>query len=239
MADGIYVSMCGAVARTEQLDAIADNLANASTPGFKAARPAFEAFLPPGAGPASDKQYPAAVAAGFDLRPGPTQRTDNPLDVVPGDGLFLTVKTAAGTPAYTRDGRMTVDADRRLLLDGHPVLSPDGQPITLPPTGVPRVNGDGTVWVDDQQAGELGLARLQGPLDRVGPALLAPAPGGRAVPAGDERSVRVGEVELGNAPAVESVVQLISAQRSYDASMQAIQTYSQMNQRAVEVVRLK
>jgi flagellar basal-body rod protein FlgF len=214
-------------------------LANATTPGFKASRPAFEAFLPKGAGPASDKQYPAAVASGFDLRPGPTQRTDNPLDVVPGDGLFLTVQTATGTPAYTRDGRMTVDADRRLLIDGRPALSGDGQPITLPPTGTPRVNADGTVWVDDQQAGELGLVRLQGPVDRVGPALLTPAAGGKAEPVQDGRVVHVGEIELGNASAVESMVQLISAQRSYDASMQAIQTYNQLNQRAVEVVRVK
>jgi len=51
--------------------------------------------------------------------------------------------------------------------------------------------------------------------------------------------VHPGEIELGNAPAVESLVQMISAQRAYDASMQAIQTYSQLNQRAVEVVRVK
>ncbi len=239
MADGIYVSMCGAVARTEQLDAVADNLANASTPGFKASRPAFEAFLPKGAGPASDKQYPAAVASGFDLRPGVVQRTDNPMDLVPGDGMFLTVQTGAGTPAYTRDGRLTLAPDRRLLIDGLPVLSADGQPITLPPTGTPRVNGDGTVWVGDQRAGELGLVTLQGPLDRVGPALLAPAAGGKAEPVQDGRVVHPGEIELGNAPAVESMVQMISAQRAYDASMQAIQTYSQLNQRAVEVVRVK
>jgi flagellar basal-body rod protein FlgF len=239
MADGIYVSMCGAVARTEQLDAIADNLANASTPGFKGSRPAFEAFLPKRAGPASDKQYPAAVASGFDLRPGVTQRTDNPLDVVPGEGMFLTVQTPAGTPAYTRDGRLTLDTDRRLVVDGRPVLSTDGQPLTLPPTGEARVNGDGSVWVGDQQVGELGLARLQGPLDRVGPALLAPAAGGKAEPVQDGRTVHPGEIELGNVPAVESMVQMITAQRSYDASMQAIQTYSQLNQRAVEVLRVK
>ena len=91
MADGIYVSMCGAAARSEQLDAIADNLANAQTPGFKAARPAFESFIPRGAGPQQDKHYPAAVATGFDLRAGPTQHTGNPLDVIPGDGQFLYV----------------------------------------------------------------------------------------------------------------------------------------------------
>jgi flagellar basal-body rod protein FlgF len=239
MADGIYVSMCGAEARTEQLDAIADNLANASTPGFKASRPAFESFLPRGAGPSSDKHYPAAVAAGFDLRSGPAQRTDNPMDVVPDEGMFLTVRTRTGTVAYTRDGRLTVDAEGRLLIDGLQVLSKDGQPLTLPPTGTPRVNGDGSVWVDDQQAGELGLARLQGPVDRVGPALLAPAAGGHAQPVLDGARVHPGELELGNAPAVESMVQMISAQRAYDASMQAIQTYSQLNQRATEVARAK
>ena len=69
MADGLYVSMCGAVARAEQLEAVADNLANAQTPGFKAARPAFESFM--AASGAQDKHYAAAVATGFDLRPGP------------------------------------------------------------------------------------------------------------------------------------------------------------------------
>jgi flagellar basal-body rod protein FlgF len=238
MADGIYVSMCGAVARTEQLDSIADNLANATTPGFKASRPAFESFLPRGASASSDKHYPAAVATGFDMRSGPTQRTDNPLDVVPGDGLFLTVRTKGGKVAYSRDGRLTADGEGRLLLDGNEVLSKEGQPISVPPVGSPRIDANGTVWVGEEQAGELGLSRLQGPVDRVGSALLAPGQGGRAEPASDG-TVRVGEVELGNATPVESMIQLVSAQRMYDASMQAIQTYSQLNQRAVEVARAK
>jgi flagellar basal-body rod protein FlgF len=238
MADGIYVSMCGAVARSEQLDAIADNLANAQTPGFKGVRPAFEVFLPKGSGPTQDKQYPAAVASGIDLRQGPAQHTGDPLHVIPGDGLYLTVRTAAGTPAYTRDGRLTVGADRSLLCDGRPVLSAKGVPISVPPVGAPRVEANGTVWAGTQPAGELGLVRLMGPLDRVGPALLAPAAGGSAAAATDG-SVRVGELEMGNASALEATVQLVSAQRAFDASMQAIQTYRQLNQRAVEVARAK
>jgi flagellar basal-body rod protein FlgF len=238
MADGIYVSMCGAVARSEQLDAIADNLANAQTPGFKAARPAFESFIPKGAGPQQDKHYPAAVATGFDLRPGPTQRTDNPLDLIPGDGLYLQVRTAAGTTAYTRDGRLTLDPERRLVCDGKLVLSADGSEVSLPPTGAPRVDANGSVWAGQEQAGELGLFRLKGPVDRVGPALLAPGKGGRAEPA-EDGSVRVGELELGNSTALEATVQMVSAQRVYDASMQAIQTYRQLDQRATEVARSK
>ena len=46
MADGIYVGMAAAAARAEQLDSIADNLANVETPGFKASHPAFQSFLP-------------------------------------------------------------------------------------------------------------------------------------------------------------------------------------------------
>ncbi len=65
MADGIYVSMCGAVARTDLLDSVSDNLANIQTRGYKASRPAFESFLPKGGG--YDKSYPATSASVVDL----------------------------------------------------------------------------------------------------------------------------------------------------------------------------
>jgi flagellar basal-body rod protein FlgF len=235
MADGIYVSMCGAVARAEQLDTVADNLANAQTPGFKAARPAFEAFLAPSG--AQDKLYPAAVATGFDLRPGPTATTGNPLDLVPEDGAFLTVRLPSGATAFTRDGRLTLDADRRLVCAGRLVLSREGDPIQLPPDRAARVDARGTVWAGDLEVAHLGLARLEGAVDRVGPSLLAPGLNGRALPV--EVGVRSGEIELGNATALEATIALVNAQRSYDAAMQAIQTYRQLDQRAIEVARMR
>ena len=60
MADGIYVGMSAAIGRAAQLDAIADNLANIESPGFKGVRPAFSSFLPSG-GP-TDKVLSGAVA---------------------------------------------------------------------------------------------------------------------------------------------------------------------------------
>jgi len=236
MSDGIYVSMCGAVTRAEQLDAIADNLANAQTPGFKAARPAFEAFLAPGG--AEDKVYPAAVGTGFDLRPGPSTSTGNPMDVLPDEGAFLAVQMNDGTVAYTRDGRLTLDHDRRLVVDGHAVLGRDGEALMLPPDTAPRIDANGKVWGDDVQVGELALVHLSGSVDRVGPALFAPGRGGRALLAEDVQ-VRTGQVELGNSSALEATVALVSAQRSYDASMQAIQTYRQLDQRTAELGRIK
>jgi flagellar basal-body rod protein FlgF len=235
MADGIYVTMCGAAARSEQLDAVADNLANAQTPGFKASRPAFEAFLP--ASGASDKVYPAAVQTRFDLRPGPSSRTDNPLDLVPEGGAFLAVTTADGKRAYTRDGRLTVDGQQRLVQNGNPVLDPGGGPIQVPPGAAPRISDTGAVMVGNMTVGQLGLFKLEGPMDRAGQAHLLLGAGGRAE--AFEGHVRVGEVELGNATALDGMVQLISAQRHFDASMQALQTYRSLDQRSNELGRVR
>lgn len=246
MADGLYVSMCGAAARAAQLDSVADNLANAQTPGFKAARPAFESFLPLGAAP--DKQYPAAVATGLDLRAGPITQTGNPLDLLPEDGAFLAVRTGSGAIAYTRDGRLTLDAQRRLVSGGHLVLSRDATPIVVPEELVPVVDRNGTVWgsttgqpgvrnAGDVDLGELARVRLDGPVARVASSLIAPAQGGRATPV--DALVHSGQLELGNAGALEGAIEMVSAQRSYDTSMQAIQTYRQLDQRATDLGRVR
>ena len=235
MADGIYVSMCGAAARSEQLESIADNLANAQTPGFKAARPSFESFLP--ASGADDKVYPAAVATGFDLRPGAVSHTGNPLDVLPEDGAFLMVRTPSGGVAFTRDGRLSLDAEQRLVQSGRPVLDRGGVPIRVPPGAALEIGADGVVRAGGTAVAELGRFRLTGAVDRVGPSLLAPGRGGRADLV--DARVRAGEVELGNAGALEATVDLISAQRSFDASMQALQTYRSLDGRAAEIGRIR
>jgi len=236
MADGIYISMCGAVARAEQLDSIADNLANAQTPGFKATRPAFETFLAPSG--ALDKQYVGAVATTFDLRPGPTSRTGNPLDILPDEGAFLAVQQPGGTIAYTRDGRLTLDGERRLVSGaGKPVLDASGSPIVIPEDLTPTVDDHGRVQAGGLELAQLALVQLLGPVERVGGNLLAPGPGGRAVQV--EATVRSGEVELGNASALEATISMISAQRSYDSSLQAIQTYRQLDAKAAELGRAR
>jgi flagellar basal-body rod protein FlgF len=236
MADGIYISMCGAVARSEQLESIADNLANAQTPGFKASRPAFEAFMAPSG--AQDKVYPAAVATAIDLRPGPSTRTGNPLDVLPDDGAFLAVRGPDGSVAYTRDGRLTLDAARRLVSGGgRLVLDRQGEAIAIPPDLTPTIDERGRVRSGEIELAHLALVRLDGPVDRVAPTLLAPGAGGHAVQV--EGTVRPGEIELGNSNPLEATIAMVTAQRAYDTSMQAIQTYRQLDQRAGELGRTR
>lgn len=236
MGDGIYVGMSGAAAQARALDAIADNLANAETPGFKAARPAFASFLPAGAD--GTRVQVAAVASGVDRAPGLVRQTGQPLDVLPEGDTFLAVQMPGGAVAYTRDGRIAPDALGRLQAAGHPLLSAAGTPITLPPGETARIEADGRVFAGATEVARLGLHRLQGPVDRIGPALLAPAQDGAAAPAGDAR-VRVGEIELGNASAMESTVALIEAHRTFDHAMQAIQTYRKLDERTAELGRVR
>lgn len=235
MSDGIYVGMSAAVARAAQLDSLSDNLANAQTPGFKASRPAFEAFLGEEQG---DKTYSAAVATGTDLRPGQTSVTGNPLDVLPENGAFLAVETATGQVAFTRNGKLSVDPEGVLLSAGHPVLDVQGKPIVLPRDTAPAIDAEGRVTADGQEVGTLGIFQLAGPVDRLGGSLLAPAPEGSATVVENAR-VRTGEVELGNANVLEATVQMVAVQRHFDTSMQAIQTYRRLDDRANELGRIR
>lgn len=234
MADAAYVSMCGAAARMEELDSIADRVANAQTPGFRAMHPAFESFL--AASGAGDKVYPAAVATHVDLKPAQAVQTGNPLDVYPEEGAFLAVRTAAGNVAYTRDGRLTVDPERRLRINGSLVLDVGGSPLSVPP-GPVSVEKDGRVRVADAEVGELGRAKIEGPADRVGPSLVAPAMGGRAVPV--RTPLASGALEIPSAAALRAAADLMMAQRAYEFSMQALQTHRQMDQRSSETGRVR
>ena len=238
MADGMYVGMAGAAARAEQLDAIADNLANAQTPGFRAARPAFAAFLPApsiGTGEVSLKASPAAVATGIDLRPGASVHTGEALDVaIEGPG-FLAVRAGDGV-AYTRSGHLSVDPDGRLLLAGHAALDGDRE-IAIPPGATPQIRADGTVIAGGEQVGQLTVRDLDGPIERAGGTLLRAGQGAVAVDV--PARLRVGELELGNSTPLEAALDLVNAQRQFESSLQAIQTYRKLDERVAELGRVR
>jgi flagellar basal-body rod protein FlgF len=239
VADGIYIGMAAAAARAEQLDSIADNLANAETLGYKSARPAFQSFLP-GPGP-TDKVFMAAVATSFDMSPGESIATDDPMDVLPEDNAFLAVMTSSG-PAFTRNGKLSVATDGTLTAAGRPVLGVDGNPIVVPGDAVGQVSikENGSVEAGGEEIGVIALYQLQGNLTRLGASLFTVAPGGQAtlIPEGDT-VLRVGALEMGNAPPLEAAISMITAQRQYETAMQAIQTYRRLDDRALEVGRVR
>lgn len=232
MADGLYVSMAGAAARATQLDSVSDNLANANSPGYKAGRPAFQTFLTS----ANDKAYPEAVATGFDLRPGELQRTGNPLDVVPEGTSFLSVQVG-DRMGFTRDGRLKVDADGYLLAGTHRLLDVNGAVISVPPGAPVVMQSDGIVTAFGNPLAQVALFQLEGPLERMGPGILVPTESGAAIPV--VSPLRIGELEKGNSNALEAAVAMVSVQRHYENSIQALQTYKRMDERAVEIGRVR
>lgn len=236
MGNGIYVSMNGAAARLAQLDSVADNLANAQTPGFKAVRPSFEAFLAKADSRDSARVYPAAVSTNVDLSPGAMVQTGNPLDVLPSGKSFLGVKTSTGI-ALTRNGHLTVDREGLITACGRPVVDREGNAITAPAGARVRVESGGGVFANDIKVGQLGLFEVTGPVDRIGPSLLAPHEQKDIVPSSD--TLRIGEIETGNASPLEAAVQLVAAQRHFETSMQALNTYRRMDERASEVGRTR
>lgn len=228
--------MSAAMARAAQLDAIADNLANIESPGFKGVRAAFASFLPAG-GP-TDKVLSGAVATTIDMRPGTTQTTDSLTDVTPGDDLLLSVQMSGGKTAFTRNGHVEISPDGVLLVAGMPVLDTTGQRITVPPQSEVTIEATGEVKAGNQVVATLALWKNQGSMDKVAASLMVPSAGTQMNQVTDG-SVRVGELELGNVSALESTVAMIGAQRNYELAMQAIQTYRQLDQRVVEVGRIR
>jgi flagellar basal-body rod protein FlgF len=236
LADGLYIGMAAASARTQQLDAIADNLANAETPGYKAARPAFQSVL--ASAGVTDKVFAAAVGTGLDMTPGPAVDTGNPLDVLPENNAFLAVVTGQGQVAFTRNGELAVGADGRLASQGLPVIGTNGEPIVIPPETTARIQEDGTVIVDGRPVGQLAMFNLPPTVTKLAPSLYQPAPGSAALPVVDGR-VRIGAIEMGNAPALDGVVNMIGAQRHFETAMQAIQTYRRMDDKANEMGKVR
>lgn len=235
MADGIYIGMAGAVARSAQLDSISDNLANAQTPGFKKAEPAFQAFL--NQTQSKDQAYPAAVATSFDMSEGATLRTEEKLDVIPNDGAFLAVSTPNGV-AYTRAGHLTVAPDGTLLAAHNPVLDASGAPIHVPAgRPAPQARTDGTLFSGEDRIGKLATFKLSGPLERMGSQLMRPLATGRADAI--DTGVRIGELELGNSSPLSCAVQLVAVQRHFESAMQTIQTYRKMDERTNELGRVR
>ena len=145
----IYTAMSGAAQALEQQSVTANNLANASTTGFRAQLSAFRQvpmnFENGASGDATTRTFVLSSTPTADYAPGPIQQTGNPLDVaVQGPG-WLSVQTQDGGEAYTRAGNLHVDANGQLVTANNlPVLGNSG-PMSIPPGAEVTIGKDGTV----------------------------------------------------------------------------------------------
>ncbi|MEM6846606.1 MAG: flagellar basal-body rod protein FlgF [Pseudomonadota bacterium] len=219
MPSDFYAALSGALAMESRLNTVANNVANMSTPGFKAEVVNFEAVLSSHA-----KQTTLFAQEGvphISMQPGAVQRTGNALDVaIQGDG-FLQVQTGDG-PKLSRDGRMTIGPDGILRsVTGYPVLDGGGAEIAFDPAaGQVTIGTDGTIVQDDQVQGQIGLFTVPAGANitpaMTGDALLESDQAPQPVAERGAASLRQGYIEDSNVDPIRAITELITVQRHYE-----------------------
>jgi flagellar basal-body rod protein FlgF len=223
MDRGLYIAASGMLAEQIRQDQIANDLANASTPGYKADRTSQRTFgdlllanSATGAtvGPQSTAVQVDKIVTDFTAKPA--RETGEPLDfAITGDGFFA-VQTAQGT-RYTRNGQFALDPQGRLVTAaGDPVLDADGNAITA---------ADGTV--DPRRIGVVNLTNPR----KEGDSLLTGTPAGAAT-----GTVRSGALESSGADPARSMVDMIASMRAFEAGQKVIQTIDETLGKAVSQV---
>ncbi len=223
----IYLAMGGAKAAMQRQDVLSHNLANVSTPGFRAELAAHRAVPVRGDG-ASTRVYALESTPGYNAQAGPVVQTGRALDVAMKGNAWLSVQGADGTEAYTRNGALEVNTDGLLVTaSGLPVLG-DGGPITVPPGVQVTIAADGTVTAvatdgKPQNVARIKLATPEAPLKRGDDGLFRPADG-NPLPVDASARLQDGALEGSNVSAVESMVSMIAAARQFEQQMKMLQT---------------
>ena len=232
----IYTAMTGAKHLLYRQDALAQNLANAHTTGYRADTVAFRS-VPVQGQEAGTRAFVVESTTGADFRPGPMLATGRSLDVaVQGDG-WLAVQALDGTEAYTRAGSLQIGADGALQLPNGLLVLGDGGPINAPANAQLSVAADGTISATTPGAkavttvGRLKLvnppaAQLTKGTDGLFRSFEGDAPADASVRIAD------GTLEGSNVNVVEALVGMIAVARQFELQMKLLANAEQNEQKA-------
>ncbi len=256
MIRSLWIAKTGMEGQQTKLDAIANNLANVGTNGFKRAGVVFEDLMyqnlrAAGSATSEQSQLPTGLQVGLGVRvaassrnfsQGSLQQTTNNLDVaIKGQGFFQ-IQLPDGSTGYTRDGAFQLNSQGQIVTNGGYLVQPG---ITIPAQAQSvTVGNDGAVSVTlpgqtaPQQVGQIQLAGFINPggLDPRGENLYAEsassgAPAAGAPGANGLGQLTQGAVETSNVNVVEELVTMIQTQRAYEINSKAVKTSDEMLQK--------
>lgn len=258
MVRGIYAAASGALSAQAKTDVIANNLANVNTSGFKNTLIQIEAAAPldvyrmqTDPGTTSGKRLPGTAVAQYvgplgtgalvldtptNFEEGAFAATGNPLDFALSGKGFFTIQTPQGV-RYTRDGSFVRNAQGLLATQQGDIVLGNGGAIAVPPGSKIDVANDGTINVNGTATDRLRITEFAN--------LTAVRPEGdnRFINTGAARpavatatSVNQGSIEKSNANVVRSMVDLINAERWFQANEKAIQSEDDMTNNVIQNV---
>jgi flagellar basal-body rod protein FlgG len=256
MIRALYSAASGMNAQQLNVDNIANNLANANTAGYKTRHAQFQDLLyqnvvQPGASAGQQTTVPTGLQLGLGTRASSNEiiftqgnftQTDNPLDmVIQGNGFFQVLRPT-GDLAYTRDGSFQLDKNGSIVDSSGDQLQPsitvpaNAQSVTIAPDGTVSYLLPGQSAA--QKAGQIQIAMFQNPagLNSIGKNLYQPTDASGeptvAAPGGQEGagSLLQGYSEQSNVSIVEEFINLIVAQRAYEANSKVVKAADEMYQ---------
>jgi len=229
----------GMRARLETLDLLANNLANASAPGFKVDREFYGTYLSADAaespGNGTGSVMPVIEKQWTDYAQGSLTPTGNSLDVaLKGKGFFVAISPSG--PLLTRDGSFRLSSGGDLeTQDGFKVRGQDGNPIQLDATKPVVITSEGEIRQDGQLAAQLDIVDKKAGTDlsKHGMNYYNFPQDGMAVAGAD---LQQGSLESSNFEPAESAVRLVTVLRQFEMLQRAVTLSTEMNRQVVEQV---
>lgn len=261
MIRSLSTAATGMIAQQTNIDVISNNLANVNTSGFKKSRAEFQDLLSqtlkaPGAQVAQGTFQPVGIQIGLGVKNSAVQRintegilksTDNPTSLaIAGEGYFQ-IQMDDGSIAYTRDGSFKIDANGQMVTtDGYQLIPQvtipqDATQISITDGGKVTVQQPGTAELTE--VGTIELVRFANPsgLLSLGKNLLLETGASGTPVQGTANQEGFGSVEQGflegsNVQVVEELINLISAQRAFEANSNVIRASDEALKTANQLV---
>jgi flagellar basal-body rod protein FlgF len=210
-----------------QLDFVANNVANVSTPGFKSEHLYYA--MKGKAAQENSRIDLGPTTTKIDFAQGTLNRTGNKFDLaIEGEGFF-TIQTKQGI-AYTRNGNFLLNKNKELMtLAGEYVLGESGKKIVISGESV-QIDSDGSIQVDGSVAGKLKITAFSNSVDISRAAAGQYVDSGKAGPKkADNYKIASGYLEMSNVNAIKEMVDMIDIQRTFETYQKIILTMSDLD----------
>ncbi|MBC6436487.1 flagellar hook-basal body complex protein [Nostoc sp. HG1] len=241
----IYTSLTAMRGAMQRQTTIANNLANAQTPGFRADLAEAQSLWLDGQGFDSRAMASEEVLAA-DMKSGTVMSTGRDLDIALSGDAMLSVQADDGEIGYTKRGDLMLSQTGLLTTgDGKPVQGSQG-PITLPPADSISIDHEGRVWIvptggdaaQPQEVDRLRLASSAGSDVVKGLDGLFRVRGGGILPDDPDARVATRSLEGSNVSATQALVDMIEASRSWDTQLKLIGNARDMDSATADLMQL-